>query len=339
MSAAMTTVAITGVTGIFGRALVDVLERDPTIDEIVGLARRRFDPAEHGLSKMTFRAADVLDPDALDEAVAGADVVVHLAFTVVDRGMHPEQVHLINVEGSLNVFEAAARAGVAKIVYASSIAAYGAWPDNPVPIPESHPTRGHPGFYYAEHKAEVEKFLDSFERNHPDITVVRIRPCIVVGPNSVDLFRGPLPTPLAGLLLSRLVPKALPDPGISPVQFVHEDDVAEVFRLAIVSDSAKGAYNLAGAGSIAAPELAQTIGAFRVPIPAGLAKRLVDVAYRARISPTGSPWVDMASHPVVVDTTRARQELGWIPRYDSRTALQDMLDRFREAAPLSRLLG
>src|SRR3712207_6331212 len=126
-------------------------------------------------------------------------------------------------------------------------------------------------------------------------------------------------------MLSRLVPKALPDPGISPVQFVHEDDVAEVFRLAIVTDGARGAYNLAGAGSIEAPELAQIIGAFRVPIPAGLAKRLIDVAYRARISPTGSPWVDMAAHPVIVDTTRARSELGWVPRFDSRTALEDML--------------
>lgn len=334
----MTTVAMTGASGIFGRALSALLDSEPAVDAIVGTARRPFDPAAHGLRKMAFRAADVLDPDALDKAFAGADVVVHLAFTVLDRGIHPEQVRLINVEGSLNVFEAAARAGATKIVYASSIAAYGAWPDNPVPIPESHPTRGNPGFYYADHKAQVETFLDSFERTHPGIKVVRIRPCTVVGPNSVDLFRGPLPTPLVGMMLSRLVPKALPDPGLSPVQFVHEDDVAEVFRLAIVDPHASGAYNLAGAGAIEPIELAQMIGAFRVPIPVALAKRLIDVAYRARISPTGSPWVDIAAHPIIVDTTRTRAELGWVPRYDSRTALQAMLDRFRAAAPLSRLL-
>jgi nucleoside-diphosphate-sugar epimerase len=335
----MTSVAITGASGIFGRALCSRLEDEPAVDAVVGVARRPFDPAEHGWTKMTFRSADVLDPDALDAAFAGSDVVVHLAFTVLDRGVHPEQVRLINVDGSLNVFEAAVRAGVRRIVYASSIAAYGAWPDNPVPITESQPTRGNPGFYYAEHKAQVEVFLDSFVKQHPDIEVVRIRPCVVVGPNSVDLFRGPLPTPLVGMFLSPLVPKPLPDPGMSPVQFVHEDDVAEVFRLAIVNDGVRGAFNLAGGGDISPAELARMLGAIRLPIPTGVAKRLVDVAYRARISPTGSPWIDMMRHPVLVDTTRARTELGWVPRYDSRTALNDMLDCFRKSAPLSRFLA
>lgn len=335
----MTTVAITGATGIFGKALCARLQDDPAVDHIVGVARRPFDPSEFGWSKMSFRSGDVLKPDQLDEAFEGADVVVHLAFTVLDRGMHPEQVRLVNVEGSANVFAAAARAKVRRVVYASSIAAYGAWPDNPVPILESHPTRGNPGFYYAEHKAEVETFLDSYEVNHPDIEVVRIRPCVVVGPNSVDLFRGPLPTPIVGIFLSRLLPKAVPDPGIAPMQFVHEDDVAEVFALAVTRPKVSGAYNLAGGGVMEASDLAAALGGVRLPVPGRIARRLVDVAYRARISPTGSAWIDMAAHPVVVDTTRARQELGWVPNYDTRTALEDMLDRFRAARPLARLLG
>ena len=335
----MTTVAITGATGIFGKALCARLQDDPAVSSIVGIARRPFDPSEHGWTKMTFRSGDVLQPEQLDEAVAGADVVVHLAFTVLDRGMHPEQVRLVNVEGSANVFAAAARAKVKRVVYASSIAAYGAWPDNPIPIPESHPTRGNPGFYYAEHKAEVESFLDSYESNHPDIEVVRIRPCVVVGPNSVDLFRGPIPTPLVGIFLSRLLPTPVPDPGIAPLQFVHEDDVAEVFALAITRPNVSGAYNLAGGGVMEAADLAAAVGGVRLPIPAGLARRLVDVAYRARISPTGSAWIDMAAHPVVVDTTRAREELGWVPKYDTRTALEDMLNRYRAARPLARLLS
>ena len=335
----MTTVAITGATGIFGKSLCAQLEREPSVERVVGVARRPFDPAEHGFSKMEFRSGDVGKPEQLDAAFEGCDVVVHLAFTVLDRGMHPEQVRLINVEGSANVFAAAARAGVQRLVYASSIAAYGAWPDNPVPITEDHPTRGNPGFYYAEHKSEVEGMLDQFEANHDDIEVVRIRPCVVVGPNSVDLFRGPLPTPLVGLFLSRLLPTALPDPGLAPLQFVHEDDVADVFTLAITKPGVSGAYNLAGGGAMEAAELARAIGAIRVPIPKGIARRLVNIAYRARISPTGSAWIDMAAYPVIVDTTRARTELGWIPRYDSRTALEDMLDEFRSARPLAGLLS
>ena len=334
----MTTVAITGATGIFGKALCARLQDDPAVERIVGVARRPFDPAAHGWTKMTFRSADVLHPEQLDEAFAGADVVVHLAFTVLDRGMHPEQVRLVNVDGSANVFAAAVRANARRVVYASSIAAYGAWPDNPVPITESHPRRGNPGFYYAEHKAEVESFLDSFEQTHPVIEVVRIRPCVVVGPNSVDLFRGPLPTPLVGIFLSRLLPTPVPDPGIAPLQFVHEDDVAEVFALSVTRDHVSGAYNLAGGGTMEAADLARAIGGIRIPVPAPLARRLVDVAYRARISPTGSAWIDMASHPVIVDTTRAREELGWVPKFDTRTALEDMLNCYRAARPLAGLL-
>jgi nucleoside-diphosphate-sugar epimerase len=334
----MTTVAITGATGIFGKSLCARLQSDPAVERIVGVARRPFDPAEHGWTKMEFRSGDVLKPEELDAAFDGADVVVHLAFTVLDRGMHPEQVRLINVEGSANVFAAAVRAGVRRVVYASSVAAYGAWPDNPVPIPESHPTRGNPGFYYAEHKAEVESFLDAFTEQHPDTEVVRIRPCIVVGPNSVDLFRGPLPTPLVGIFLSRLLPTPFPDVGMAPLQFVHEDDVAEVFALAVTRPGVSGAYNLAGGGAMEAAELARAIGGVRLPVPAGLARRLIDVAYRARISPTGSAWIDMAAHPVILDTTRARRELGWVPGYDTRTALDDMLEHYRAARPLARIL-
>jgi nucleoside-diphosphate-sugar epimerase len=333
----MTTVAVTGATGIFGLSLCEVLDRDPAVDRVVGVARRPFDPAAHGLAKMVFRRGDVLDPAALDEAFAGADVVCHLAFTVLERGAVPDRVRRINVDGSANVFDAAARTGARRIVYASSIAAYGAHPDNPVPIHEDWPTRGNDAFYYSQHKAEVERLLDAFEAAKPDVEVVRIRPCVVVGPHSIDLFRGPLPTPLVGLALSPFVPWTLPDPGMASMQFVHEDDVAEVFRLGIVADGARGAYNLAGDGTLTPGELARALGAVRVPVPGGLARRAVDVAHRVGLSPAGASWLDVARYPITVDTTRARTELGWVPRYDSRGALADMLERFRAASPLARL--
>jgi nucleoside-diphosphate-sugar epimerase len=332
----MVTVAVTGATGIFGRALCDRLELDADVERVVGVARRPFDPSAHGLRKMEYRRGDVLDADALVEAFDGCDVVCHLAFTVLDRGMAEEDVRRINVDGSANVFAAAERVGARRIVYASSIAAYGAHPDNPVPITEDWPTRGNTGFSYSAHKAEVERILDGFEGGDPE--VVRIRPCVVVGPNSVDLFRGPLPVPVVGMALSRFVPWPLPDPGLALVQFVHEDDVAEVFALAITAEQASGAYNLAGAGTMTAAELAQALGAVRLPVPSGLARAVVDLAHRARLSPAGSEWLVATVHPIVVDTTRARTELGWVPAYDTRTALEAMLEQYRRATPLGRLV-
>jgi nucleoside-diphosphate-sugar epimerase len=331
----VTTVAITGASGIYGRCLAELLEQEPAVERVVGVARRPFDPAAHGFSKMTFQAADVLDPVALEEAFAGADVICHLAFTVFDRGMEPQRVRQINITGSNNVFDAAAAARARRLVYASSVAAYGAHPENPVPIREDQPVLGKEGLYYAEHKAEVEALLDRFQEDHPHIAVVRLRPCTTVGPRSVDLYRGPLPTPLVGLLLSPLLPWPLPDPGVAPFQLVHERDVAEAFRLAIVREEARGPFNVAGGGTMTVGDLAGALGAIRVPFPGAVLRRLVATANRVGMFPVADEWLMMTEHPIVVDTSRARRDLGWVPRYDTHTALVDMLQHYRSSLPLA----
>src|SRR5919108_1683409 len=117
------TVAITGPTGTFGFGLVPLLQDDARIARMVGIARRPFDPAEHGWTKMTYRQGDVRDPDALEEAFAGADVVVHLAFMITGTASR-DTIRAINVEGTLNAFRAAAAAGARRLVYPPSGAAY-----------------------------------------------------------------------------------------------------------------------------------------------------------------------------------------------------------------------
>src|SRR3954453_17884011 len=104
------TVAVTGPTGTFGFGLMPLLQADERIDRIIGIARRPFDPAEHGWTKMTYRRGDVRDPAALEEAFAGADVVVHLAFLITGAASR-DTIREINVEGTLKPVRAAAAAG------------------------------------------------------------------------------------------------------------------------------------------------------------------------------------------------------------------------------------
>src|SRR3954469_854024 len=127
------TVAVTGPTGTFGFGLMPLLQADDRIKRIVGIARRPFDPAEHGWTKMEYRQGDVRDPDALEEAFQDADVVIHLAFMITGNASR-ETIRAINVDGTQNVFQAAAVSGAERFVYASSVAAYGFHPDNPVPM-------------------------------------------------------------------------------------------------------------------------------------------------------------------------------------------------------------
>src|SRR3954465_13992874 len=160
------TVAVTGPTGTFGFGLIPRLQSDARIARIVGIARRPFDPLEHGWTKMTYRRGDVRDPAALEQAFAGADVVVHLAFMITGTAPR-DTIRAINVEGTLNPFRAAAAAGVRRFVYASSVAAYGFHRDNPVPLTEEWPVRPAAHLFYAQEKAEIEAVLADEAAAHP----------------------------------------------------------------------------------------------------------------------------------------------------------------------------
>ena len=178
------TVAVTGPTGTFGFGLVPLLQADERIAKIVGIARRPFDPAEHGWTKMEYRQGDVRDEAALEDAFSGADVVVHLAFLITGTASR-STTRAINVDGTLNTFRAAAAAGVDRFVYASSVAAYGFHSDNPVPLTEDWPTRPAKRLFYAQEKAELEELLAKEAQAHPELKLYLLRPPVVLGPHTV----------------------------------------------------------------------------------------------------------------------------------------------------------
>src|ERR687886_915929 len=178
------TVAVTGPTGTFGSGLVPLLQADDRIGRVIGIARRPFDPAERGWTKMEYRRGDVRDPEALREAFAGADVVVHLAFMITGNAPR-STTRAINVDGTLNVFRAAADAGAQRFVYASSVAAYGWHADNPELIGEEWPVRPAARLFYAQEKAELEHLLQEESAAHPDLALFLLRPSFVVGPHSL----------------------------------------------------------------------------------------------------------------------------------------------------------
>src|SRR5918992_5496482 len=171
------TVAVTGPTGSIGIALLRALEKDESIGRVIGMARRPFDPTELGLYKTEYRQGDILDRASVDAVVADADVVVHLAFLIFGT---PDEAHEVNLQGSRNVFEATFEAGVNRLVYTSSVAAYGYHEDNPELLTEDVPARGSPEHYYSAHKAEVEGLLNKMLQGR-HTNVYTFRPCIVAG--------------------------------------------------------------------------------------------------------------------------------------------------------------
>ena len=192
MTEADLTVAVTGPTGTFGFGLIPVLQGDDRVRRIVGIARRPFDPAAYGWTKLEYRRGDVRDPDALRDAFGQADVVVHLAFLVTGAASG-EAIRSVNLDGTLNAFRAAAAAGVRRFVYASSVAAYGFHPDNPVGMTEEWPVRPSARLFYARQKAELEQLLRAEAALAGAPALYLLRPPIVLGPHAIgakDLLPG-----------------------------------------------------------------------------------------------------------------------------------------------------
>jgi nucleoside-diphosphate-sugar epimerase len=323
------TVAVTGPTGTFGAGLIPLLQDDDRIGRVIGIARRPFDPAERGWTKMEYRQGDVRDPEALREAFAGADVVVHLAFLITGHASR-ETTRAINVDGTLNVFRAAAAAGARRFVHASSVAAYGFHADNPETIDEDWPTRPAARLFYAQEKAELETLLGGEAQSHPEPALYLLRPPIVLGPNVIgakDVLPGPL-APLGRRLFGR--PRRLPFPvplfvPEHPMQFIHEEDVGRALLQCVVAAGPPGAYNIAGDGVLTAADVAREFGALPIPLPAGPAQAAARLVSRLPFLPPVAEWIEAASRPAIMDTTRARKQLGWRPRYSGLEALRDTL--------------
>jgi nucleoside-diphosphate-sugar epimerase len=324
------TVAVTGPTGTFGFGLLPLLQADARIGRVVGVARRPFDPAAHGWSKMDYRRGDVRDPASLRDAFAGADVVVHLAFMIT--GAAPRAtIRAINVDGTLNAFRAAAAAGVRRFVYASSVAAYGFHRDNPVPLTEAWPVRPAARLFYAQEKAEIERLLTEESAGQADPKLYVLRPAIVLGPHALGA-KGVLPGPLEPLALrlvalGRRLPAPVPvlAPEL-PLQFVHEQDVGRALALCVAGAGPPGAYNIAADDVVTAADVVRELGWAPLAMPAAAAQYAARAAAALPRPPFALPaaeWVEAAAHPAIMDAGKARRELGWTPRHSGLQALRE----------------
>ena len=321
-------VAVTGPTGEIGISTITALEASPAVAEIVGMARRPFDPAARGWTKTVYRQGDILDRDAVADLVADADVLVHLAFIIM--GSREESAR-VNLEGTRNVFEAAvgcrdaASPRTRRLVYTSSVAAYGYHSDNPVPITEDVPVRGSAEHYYSEQKAACEAALHEIT-DGSGLEVYVLRPCIVAGPHATALADAmpwnqlPLPVRRVSQALPLLKPP-FPDPG-TPLQLVHHDDVANAIVLAVTTtDAPAGAYNIAGDGVLSMSAVGEALGARPVRVPHAAATATSEVLARLPFVPSSLEWLHAGRTSVVMDTSRARQLLGWHPKFTAEETL------------------
>ncbi|GAA2408805.1 SDR family oxidoreductase [Actinomadura vinacea] len=319
-------VVVVGATGNVGTSTVQALAADSRVTSILGLARRR--PALK-IDKTRWAVADVRETDLVPH-FRGADAVVHLAW-LFQPTHAPMVTWRANVLGSARVFMAVAEAGVPALVYASSVGAYSPGPKDRG-VTETWPTHGWPAAAYSREKSYVERLLDGFQTDHPHCRVVRMRPGLVFKREAAAeqrrLVAGPfLPSPL---MRPWLIP-VVPDIPRLRFQALHAVDAGNAYRLAVLQD-VRGPFNLAAEPVIGADELADLLKARKVPVPARGARAVLRAAWTLGMVPASPDLLDLALHIPIMDTTRARAELGWSPTHTGMEAMREFLDGLRADA-------
>lgn len=325
-------VVIFGASGNIGSALIrELASSDLTTDHgIVGIARRIPEVTMHAqeLASVRWESADIATTD-LDPILEGADVVVHLAW-LFQPSHDPDLTWQTNAVGTRRVLDAAARQGVSAVIVNSSIAAYS--PSDGPPVDESWPTDGPSSASYAREKVYVERLLDIFELEHPDIRVVRFRPAFVFQRSAATeqrrLFAGPL---LPGRLLDPKLIPILPVPRGLRMQAVHAGDLARALAAA-VERPVSGAFNIAADDVLDRDALAEVFSARALDIAPGIARHALGAAWRLHLVPAPGNLFDALMRMPVMSSARARAELDWEPQHSGREALEAFLDGARQGA-------
>ncbi len=308
------TLAVTGCSGYIGGRIMEHLEEVDWVDKVLGIDVK---PPANRWKKLDFYPLDVRSSEISRLfSEKKPDVLVHLAF-IVNPLRDEREMHDIDVRGTENVLRAAAQAGVNHVVIASSSSAFGAFPDNPEWLTEDHPPRRMPNYTYASDKYEVEVMVKRFMEENPKTKVAVIRPCIVYGPNVNNYLS-------RFILRLPFIPSV--DGQLPQMQFVHEEDVAEVF-LKVIEREATGYFHSCGSGTVGVDEIAALAGKPLVKVPARVAYPAVDLLWKARFPLVEGPsgMLDFIRYRWTISDQATREALGLGPRRSSREVLQEMI--------------
>lgn len=313
----MKRVFITGSSGYFGSVLVAYLASMPEIEQIVGTDLRP--PAVRG-SKFVFYQRDVRSPSDDLMTRHAVDAAIHAAWVlppIHDKAKMEE----ININGTRAVQDSVIKAGVRQFLYTSSTTAYGFHSDNEIPLTESSPLRGNEDFTYCKCKRIVDKLVQDFAEEHPELVVTVVRPCFVVGPG--------FDNPLANYLRKRLV--LLPSQR-HPLQFVHETDLVEAM-CQLLFRRCSGVYNIAGDGLITFEEMVRMLGGTPLSIPFKAIWLLNSAAWFLRLSfltEFPSSALNIFRHPWLASSDKLKKELGYEFQYTTRSAFEDFVRYVRD---------
>ena len=302
-------IVITGIGGRLGRALTRRLHRE---HEVIGIDRRKVEhlPKDVAIERADIRRRKFEDVFRRERI----DAVVHLNVMHDPRSSSDEH-HDFNINGTKKVFELCAEHRVAKVVVLSSANVYGPDPRNPQFLQEDAPLMGGRNFGAIRDLIALDMFCNTFFWRHPEIETVILRPVHIVG----DVNNAPsrylrLDSPFTLL-------------GYDPMmQLIHVEDVIGAIQRAL-TPGIRGIYNIAGPSPVPLSFILDRLGRTPRPLPAPVVRALLKTGWSLKMSDWPWPEMDHIRYVCMVDDSRAREELGFSPRYGLDQILHDIRTR------------
>ncbi len=305
-------VLITGAANWVGAELARRLLEEPGIELVVALDTRV--PQLPDDDRAVHLAADLRSPD-LARALAphAIDAVVHNdVLQFAEPGRSARVLHEINVVGTLQLLAACELVpSLRRVVVRSSAAIYGSEPNAPAFFTEDLARRFPLRTRWQRDISELENLTDAFARRHAAVRCTTLRPQPVVGPG--------LDTPIMRLLGAPLVPTWM---GFDPrIQVVHGDDLVGALAAA-VAGGVEGPVNVAGDGVVSLSRILHRLGRHAVPLAPGAFGPVTGLAARAGLPRLDPDIARFLRYGRGVDTTRLRDELGFLPARSTLEAIE-----------------
>ncbi|MFI1967370.1 NAD-dependent epimerase/dehydratase family protein [Streptomyces pathocidini] len=310
-------VLVTGVARQLGGRFVRRVQREPEVDRVIGVDAVR--PAHH-LGGAEFVQADIRHPTiAKVLAEHAVDTVVHMDVTGTPLGTRGRStVKETNVIGTMQLLGACQKApSVKRLVVKSSTSVYGSAPRDPAIFTETTPPKSLPSGGFAKDAVEVEGYVRGFARRRPDVAVCVLRFANILGPRA--------DSPLADYFSLPVLPTVF---GYDPrLQFVHEDDVMEVLRIASSEPRRgmlnSGTFNIAGDGVLLLSQTARRLGRPTVPVLLPAVTWVGSALRSAGMTDFSPEQIRLLTHGRVVQTTQMRETLGFEPGFTTAEAFAD----------------
>lgn len=306
-------VVVTGISGFLGARLAQLLEASSEVEYIAGVGIS--EPALE-LGRAEYVRADIRNP-LIRRVIASseADTVVHadLVSNPIRGGGRSAQKER-NVIGTMQLLAACQRADhVRKVIVRSSTAVYNLSPVAPSILTEDWAARGsHEG--YSRDVYDAEGYARGFGRRRSDVVVTILRMTNILGPRAE--------TNMTQYLSLPVVPTGL---GFDPrLQFLHEEDAAEVLRRAVLEDH-PGVFNVAGAGVVYLSQAVRIARRLPLPVVAQMAELVGDVLRRTGVVDFPTDQLNLIIHGRVVDNRRLKDIFGFEPKYSTIETLHEFV--------------